>query len=149
MTDADLEQRLRQALAARARAVTAQDLRPVVSERRRAPVRWWLPLSAGLAAVAIVMLIFVVFRRPADPARLDRPIAPAASVPASRPAPTVSSPTAPAPSPSLSSAPTAVPSAAATANPTAATTALPSASTTARPTSPRGTLLPSTGQTGR
>ena len=80
MTDVDLEQRLRRALAARARAVTAQDLRPVVSARRATVVRWWLPLSAGLAAAAVLALIFVVFHRPDSG---EGPIAPAASVPAS------------------------------------------------------------------
>jgi hypothetical protein len=104
MTDVELEQRLRQALDARARAVTAQDLRPVVSERR-ATVRWWLPLSAGLAAAAVLALIFLVFHRPdAD----ERPIAPAASVPATRP--TDSVPATTGPTASASSTVTPVPS---------------------------------------
>jgi hypothetical protein len=89
----DLEQRLRQALAARAVGVTAQALRPIGSERHGSRVRWWLPLSTGLAAAAVVMLIFVVFHRP--PSR-EHPIAPAGSVPASRP--TRSAPISSAPS---------------------------------------------------
>jgi hypothetical protein len=77
MTDVDLERRLRRALTARAAGVTAQDLRPVGSEHRR--MKWWLPLSAGLAAAAVLMLIFVVLHRPAGD---ERPIAPAGSGPA-------------------------------------------------------------------
>jgi hypothetical protein len=83
MTDTDLERRLRRALAARARAVTAQDLRPVAAEHREARVRWWLPFSAGLAAAAVLTLIFVVFHRPAPE---EHPIAPAGSIPVSGPA---------------------------------------------------------------
>jgi hypothetical protein len=90
MTDADLERRLRRALGARAGGVTAQHLRPAVAERRRPRVRWWLPLSAGLAAAAVLMLMFVIFHRPAP---AERPIAPAASVPGS-PDPGPSSPVA-------------------------------------------------------
>ena len=101
MTDAELERRLRRALGARARAVSAQDLRPVVSERRATPIRWWLPLSAGLAAVAVVMMIFVVFHRADSPERPDRPIAPAGSGPASTPVPAVSRTTLPIPSPAV------------------------------------------------
>lgn len=82
MTDVDLEERLRRALAARAAGVTAQQLRPIVAERRGTRLRWWLPLSAGLAAAAVVTFIFVVFHRTSSP---DHPIAPAASVPATAP----------------------------------------------------------------
>jgi hypothetical protein len=114
MTDVDLEQRLRRALAARAGTITTQDLRPVVSERRAARVRWWLPLSAGLAAAVVVMLIFVVFRRPVEPERPERPIAPAASAPASKPAPKLSGTAAPVPSlDATTAAPSTTPSLAA------------------------------------
>jgi hypothetical protein len=104
MTDTDLERRLRRALAARADGVTARDLRPVVVEHYRPRVRWWLPLAAGLAATAVVMLIFVVFHRPAPP---DHPVVPAASVPASTPTSPRSAP--PVPSPAAASASPALP----------------------------------------
>lgn len=117
MTDTDLERRLRQALAARAAAVTAQDLRPAAdparAERRTALGRWWLPLSAGAAAAAVSIAAFVLLG-PSDPE--PAPVQPGATVspepapPSSPDVSATSSPDGPLPSPSASTIPaTAVP----------------------------------------
>jgi hypothetical protein len=135
MSDTDLERRLRRALAARAGSVTGQDLRPIVPERRESRLRWWLPFSAGLAAAAVLMLVFVVFHRPD---RVEHPIAPAGSAPATttaRPSlsATVSSSAAPSTAlPSTAAPTTAAPSGSASAVPTPAVTStvLPSARAT-------------------
>ncbi|GAA2899882.1 hypothetical protein Acy02nite_48760 [Actinoplanes cyaneus] len=77
MTETDLEQRLRGALHARAAAVTSRDLRheqaPSRLVRPAAPARWWLPMTAGLAAAAVSITAFALLR-PAD----STPVPPAA-----------------------------------------------------------------------
>ncbi|BCJ47638.1 hypothetical protein GCM10010168_19960 [Actinoplanes ianthinogenes] len=110
MTDIDLEHRLRRALSARAATVTSQDLRPASAparaERRGVLVRWWLPLTAGVAAAAVTITAFALLR-PADPASTPpaAPASPSVGVPApevtpgtSPPAPSPSSTAGPAPS---------------------------------------------------
>ncbi|WP_436532277.1 hypothetical protein [Actinoplanes sp. HUAS TT8] len=120
MTETDLEQRLRSALSARAAAVTTRDLRhePAPSAtggdeaaafravRRGAPARWWLPLSAGLAAAAVSITAFALLRpddpapvRPASPVQVTSPATP--SRPAS-PSPPTSAPSISPPVPSFS-----------------------------------------------
>jgi negative regulator of sigma E activity len=107
MTDTDLEQRLRAALAARAGAVTHRDLRhesapAQQAERRDARARWWLPMAAGLAAAAVSVTAFALLR-PVD--RMpDAPAGPATPSEQFSPAPQVS------PSPLLPSFPLVTPS---------------------------------------
>ncbi|BCY09939.1 hypothetical protein [Actinoplanes sp. L3-i22] len=105
MTETDLERRLRGALSARAAAVTSRDLRhepaPSRAARRAGPARWWLPLTAGLAAAAVSITVFAVLR-PGDPA----PTPPAA--PASPTRPAVPSGPASAPAPSRSPSPSSI-----------------------------------------
>ncbi|MCM4084134.1 hypothetical protein [Paractinoplanes hotanensis] len=103
MTETDVERRLREALSARAAAVTARDLRPDPapsgSARRSRVTRWWLPLTAGLAAAAVSIMAFVLLR-PVGPAPAP-PVSPASPAsPASSPA--ASPPSSPAATPSAS-----------------------------------------------
>jgi uncharacterized membrane protein len=89
MSDTDLESRLRRALAARAAAVTSQNLRPI-TERRSLTARWWLPLSAGIAAAAVSILAFALLRP--GPAADAPPIMPGSSAsPAASPSPSPTS----------------------------------------------------------
>lgn len=119
MTDTDLERRLRDALAARAAAVTARDLRPAESPseaaRQSTVARWWLPLTAGAAAAAVSITAFALLR-PNGPANPPAPTASSAGrVPSSsaRPAsptalavtgPGVTAPAGTTPTPSAASA---------------------------------------------
>ncbi|GAA4605620.1 cytoskeletal protein RodZ [Actinoplanes octamycinicus] len=134
MTDTDLEQRLRGALSARAAAVTSRDLRhepaPSRTARPSAPARWWLPLTAGVAAAAVTITAFAVLR-PTDPAPTPpaSPPSPAPSVehsPSTSPAARTTSPAAPATSPATrttSPSPTARPSTAPAASPSSSSIA--------------------------
>ncbi|MEV4344643.1 hypothetical protein AB0J83_09225 [Actinoplanes sp. NPDC049596] len=113
MTETEVERRLRVALSARAATITSQDLSPARAPSRPAPARWWLPLTAGLAAAAVSVTMFVLLR-PTDPAPTLPATPPSPTAPASppTPAPATSSPTPPAteppradtPSPSSSAA---------------------------------------------
>lgn len=110
----DLEHRLRQALAARAAAVKPESLRfdPLPAERRTLQARWWLPLAAGAAAMAVVVLIFTAFHL-----RTPAPVQPAGTPPAS-PSPVVTETRSPTPVPSPSRPATSPSASAATASPT-------------------------------
>ncbi|MFI1992041.1 hypothetical protein [Actinoplanes sp. NPDC020271] len=100
MTGPDLEQRLRAALSARAAAVTHQHLRHDLAPRRRSPARWWLPLTAGLAAAAVSITAFLLLHpvnseppaAPPPPSPATSPPAPSLSVPTAGPTPTASAP---------------------------------------------------------
>ncbi|ANP51116.1 hypothetical protein J2Z21_003165 [Streptomyces griseochromogenes] len=97
-----VEERLRAALAARARSVGPADLRPLRpptgAVRRRVPVR---RIAVGLLALAAVAaLVFFALRstppRPAEPARSPRPTT---GTPSPVPSPVQPSTAAPSPSP--------------------------------------------------
>ncbi|AEV85365.1 Cortactin-binding protein 2 [Actinoplanes sp. SE50] len=127
MTDTDLERRLRDALAARAAAVTARDLRPAESPseaaRQSTVARWWLPLTAGAAAAAVSITAFALLR-PNGPA--NPPAAP--------------------PSPAVSPTPSALPTSASPPAPTASSAGrVPSSS--ARPASPTALAVTGPGVT--
>ena len=71
MTEDHLERRLRRALSARAAGVTSRDLRhepaPSRITRQSTSARWWLPLTAGIAAAGVSITAFALLR-PAEPA---------------------------------------------------------------------------------
>ncbi|GAA2607267.1 hypothetical protein [Paractinoplanes durhamensis] len=114
MSDTDLEQRVRRALEVRAADVTGQGVRPAADPARAETRRWWLPLSAGLAAAAVSILVFALLRPPA-------PVAPPV-MPGSSPAPAASS--RPTPTPTATSS---------QAGPIPSTSASASASASAKP----------------
>jgi hypothetical protein len=141
MTENDLERRLRGALAARAATVTRRDLRhepaPSHGARRNTPLRWWLPMAAGLAAAAVSITVFVLLRptdpAPAPPASPASPVQPASPDRSIAPTP-AASPTASA----LDTTPTSVPS----ASPPTASRPAPKAEPTLTASRPSPTLAP-------
>ncbi|MEU4690947.1 hypothetical protein [Actinoplanes sp. NPDC023714] len=149
MTETDLERRLRGALSARATAVTSHHLRPdpapsqaaasrTAASRgtpglRRSAGRWWLPLTAGLAAAAVSITAFAVLR-PTEPAPAP-PASPASPTQPAVPSPTVPPSETPAPIPTAS-----IPAPAETVGPS--DNARPAETTAAGSARPAGTIGP-------
>jgi hypothetical protein len=103
-----VEERLRDALSARAGQITADRLQPAlpptVAGARRRRMAWLAPLLAGTAAVVLLFAIVLLGHRPAGemPATVPSPavsISPAPSLPgpAGRPAPPAPAPGSKAP----------------------------------------------------